>query len=507
MSSPVQPGDVLADKYRVDRVLGVGGMGVVVAATHLQLDQVVALKFMLPEVLKDAAAVSRFLREAKAVVRLKGEHIAHVLDVGTLANGAPYIVMEYLAGSDLADVLDKQGRLPIEDACQYVLEACEGMAEAHALGIIHRDLKPQNLFLTQRPDGTSVVKVLDFGISKSNVAETSAAHATQTSAMMGSPAYMSPEQIHSAKDVDARTDIWALGVILYQLVSGRLPFNAERLMEMCVQVLSSEPAPLRELRTDAPPELEQVVARCLHKQREQRYANMAELAAALARFVPSAGMQSVERVSRLLKVTPRAPAEPKPAAPSLPAESKPVAPSVRADRGFDTTLGSAASVSLGPLRSGGGKRRVFLATAIASLAAVAVTIGVVSTRGGGSRDPDVPPPAPPTATTQPASTPIMDAQPPPADATAMTAEIDAGTTAPVTSSESPKRPSPTPASTVPKRVVPRPTAAVAPSPVPVPIAQPAAPPPPNVPPTATPTQPVQPAGTPPPKRDPFSTRH
>src|ERR1051326_8983161 len=166
MTGPVKEGGVLAGKYRVERVLGVGGMGVVVSALHLQLDERVALKFLLPDALENQEAVARFQREARAAVKIKSEHVARVSDVGQLENGAPYMVMEYLEGSDLSDVLKQRGSLPVEEAVQYVLEACEAIAEAHALGIVHRDLKPSNLFLAKRPDGRSIVKVLDFGISK-----------------------------------------------------------------------------------------------------------------------------------------------------------------------------------------------------------------------------------------------------------------------------------------------------------------------------------------------------
>src|SRR5579864_8602341 len=163
---PVQIGDVLAGKYRVDRILGVGGMGIVVAATHLQLDQKVALKFMLPEALKLPALVERFAREARAAVRLKSDHVARVLDVGTLDTGSPYMVMEYLEGSDLGSLVERQGPMPVAMAVDCVLQACDAVAEAHALGIVHRDLKPRNLFMTTRNDGRALVKVLDFGISK-----------------------------------------------------------------------------------------------------------------------------------------------------------------------------------------------------------------------------------------------------------------------------------------------------------------------------------------------------
>jgi eukaryotic-like serine/threonine-protein kinase len=206
----VREGDILAGKYRVERVLGIGGMGVVVAAHHLQLDEKVALKFLLPEALGNSEAVARFAREARAAVKIKSEHVARVIDVGTLPNGAPYMVMEYLDGGDLAAWLQERGPLPIEQAVEFVLQACVAVADAHALGIIHRDLKPANLFCVRRSDGQLSIKVLDFGISKMTPFGGSGPSAmTHTSALMGSPLYMSPEQMRSAKDTNPRTDIWA----------------------------------------------------------------------------------------------------------------------------------------------------------------------------------------------------------------------------------------------------------------------------------------------------------
>src|SRR5580700_416889 len=194
----VQPGDVLAGKYKVERVLGAGGMGVVVAAHHLQLDEKIALKFLLPEALGDAEAVARFAREARNACKIKSEHVARVTDVGTLPNGAPYMVMEYLEGGDLAAWIKQRGALPIEQAVEFVLQACVAVADAHALGIVHRDLKPANLFCVRRSDGQLSIKVLDFGISKlaDGVGPGSMAM-TKTSALMGSPLYMSPEQMRS----------------------------------------------------------------------------------------------------------------------------------------------------------------------------------------------------------------------------------------------------------------------------------------------------------------------
>jgi len=303
--SPVQTGEILAGKYRVERLLGVGGMGVVVAAHDVQLGRQVAVKFLLPEACLHAAAVERFLREARAAVRIQSEHVARVIEVGSLESGAPYMVMEYLKGHDLAQHLEQHGPLPIDTATDYLLQACEAIAEAHSLGIVHRDLKPGNLFLTHRADGSTLVKVLDFGISKAlktGLTDSADANLTATSSMMGSPLYMSPEQIRSAKDVDARTDIWALGVILYELVSGKCPFVAESLAGVLAQIVADEPVPLRRVRPDAPESLEQVLLACLHKDRTLRIQDVAQLGRELLPFAPPGAKLSVDRISRVLGV-------------------------------------------------------------------------------------------------------------------------------------------------------------------------------------------------------------
>nr|HMR07207.1 serine/threonine-protein kinase [Polyangiaceae bacterium] len=219
----VNQGDILAGKFRVEKLLGSGGMGMVVAAHHLQLDEPVAIKFLLPEALTNAAAVGRFAREARAATKIKSEHVVRIIDIGSFDSGEPYIVMEYLNGQDLSQLLAARGPLPPDEVAEYILQACEAIVEAHVLGIVHRDLKPANLFVAARMDGTPLVKVLDFGISK--VSTGPDLSLTETSALMGSPLYMSPEQMASAKSVDARTDIWALGVILYELVTGKPPFS------------------------------------------------------------------------------------------------------------------------------------------------------------------------------------------------------------------------------------------------------------------------------------------
>jgi eukaryotic-like serine/threonine-protein kinase len=300
MSQVVQVGEVLAGKYRVEQVLGQGGMGVVVAAMHLQLGQLVALKFLLPHMCQHAEAVVRFSREARAAVQIQSEHVARVTDVGTLESGAPYMVMEYLKGSDLGDVLRLRGPLPIAEAVGFLLQACEAIAEAHALGIVHRDLKPANMFLTQRRDGSPLVKVLDFGISKALQETSGGVSVTHTSAIMGSPLYMSPEQVRSSKTVDARSDVWALGVILQELLTGAPTYEAETASALMAMIAADPPTPLRQRRPDAPVPLEAAVLRCLEKDRERRTQNVAEFARAIAPFAAPEARASVERISRVL---------------------------------------------------------------------------------------------------------------------------------------------------------------------------------------------------------------
>jgi eukaryotic-like serine/threonine-protein kinase len=302
-NAPVEPGDILAGKYRVERLLGTGSMGVVVAAVHVELGQRVAVKFMRSAGHVDADARERFLREARAAVRLRSQHVARVLDVGTLDGGAPYIVMEFLEGRDLAALLKDDGPLALADAVEYVLQTCEAVGEAHAAGIVHRDLKPANLFVTQDVSGSPCIKVLDFGISKITGA---ALALTDDAQALGSPFYMSPEQMNSSRDVDARTDIWALGVLLYELIAGQTPFHSETLPELYGRVLTGRPTPLRERRSDVPPELDAAILRCLQGDREQRWKDVAEFAFALAPHAPARAQAYPERVARVLG-SPRVP--------------------------------------------------------------------------------------------------------------------------------------------------------------------------------------------------------
>ena len=302
--APVRQGDVLANKYRVDRVLGVGGMGVVVAATHLQLDQRVALKFMLPAAFANPEALGRFQREARAAVKLKSEHVARVLDTGTFDDGSPYIVMEYLEGTDLAAEIERAGALPLPVVAEYVVQACEAIAEAHGLGIVHRDLKPGNLFLTRRAEGSPLVKVLDFGISKTTALTDSNLHMTKTSSILGSPLYMSPEQMKSSRNVDGRTDVWSLGVILYEMLGGRVPFTSDTLGGLMAAVMTEAFMPLELVRPDLPREVCLLVNRCLEKDPARRVANVAEIARGLAPYCPARMLPIVERVSALVGAAP-----------------------------------------------------------------------------------------------------------------------------------------------------------------------------------------------------------
>ena len=296
----VAVGDVIAGKYRVERVLGQGGMGMVVAATHIDLDQLVAIKFLLPAAAENTSAVERFAREARASAKLRSDNVVHVTDVGTFDSGEPFIVMEYLEGQDLGQLLRAGGALAIDDAVDYILQVCAALAEAHGAGIIHRALKPANLFLAERQDTAPVVKVVDFGISKVTAAIPTG-KITNTRDLMGSPLYMSPEQLSLSHAIDGRSDIWSLGIILYELVAGNPPFEDEGLPQLCTAVLV-RPAPPIE-RADLAPGLAAVISKCLEKEAAGRYANVGELATALAEFAPERSAPTLARIHRLVEVT------------------------------------------------------------------------------------------------------------------------------------------------------------------------------------------------------------
>jgi serine/threonine-protein kinase len=290
-------------------------MGVVVAARHVQLNQRVAVK-VLTHNAKSSQANARFLTEAKASALLKSDHVVHVSDVGMLDNGQPFMVMELLEGDDLSQALEHDGKFPIELAVDYVLQACEGLAEAHAARIVHRDLKPGNLFRARRPDGSDMIKVLDFGVSKALSTDIRAeGTVTTTDAVFGSPLYMSPEQMQSASKADERSDIWSLGVVLYELLTRRMPFDAESMAGLAVRIATDPPTRLVEALPGASLELEAVIFKCLAKTPDDRYPNVAELASDLEPFAPESRAR-VERIQRIVFGSTNPP-RPVPSAPSL----------------------------------------------------------------------------------------------------------------------------------------------------------------------------------------------
>jgi tRNA A-37 threonylcarbamoyl transferase component Bud32 len=374
---PFPPGTVLAGKYRVERLLGEGGMGWVVVATHVQLEQRVAIKFMhATQAGESSEAIARFLREARAAARIQSEHVARVTDFGTLDNGAPYLVMEYLDGEDLDSLLRKRGALSTALAVDYAMQACEGLAEAHAAGIVHRDLKPANLFLASRVDGSVRVKLLDFGISKLAAPGGMAQVAmTNTQALMGSPLYMAPEQMRSSKNVDGRADIWSLGVILYEMLGGRPPFDGETLPAVCARIMTESPTPLAMVKRDVPRGLEAVVMRCLEREPNQRFQDVAMLARALSQFGTPEARLAAERIGRVARARAMS-------SPEIPMEEREAAiPTSAGARGVGQTRATFSKT--GPASTGrrGARALSLWVGGGAILVVTAVVIGVVATRG------------------------------------------------------------------------------------------------------------------------------
>jgi serine/threonine-protein kinase len=402
----VRRGEVLDGKYRVERILGVGGMGVVVAAHHIQLDEPVAIKFLLPNATRNPEAVARFMREARAAVKIKSEHVARVSDVGQLESGAPYMVMEFLQGGDLCRWLEQNGPLPFDQAVDFVIQACVAIADAHVLGIVHRDLKPANLFCVRRSDGQLTIKVLDFGISKTtNLGSPGSGHMTQTSANMGTPLYMSPEQMRSSRGVDGRTDIWALGVILFELLTGKPPFESDTVTELVLKVATDPTPPLRTFRPDAPAGLDAVIGKCLQKDRDKRYRNVGELALALLPFAPRRAKASVERIAGILQA----------AGLSESALAVPVSPPVSATLASAGTPLPLGRTTAGMSRVGSKRVRLVGAAVVAAAAAIAAAVLL-------GRRPDAAPYVAQPAVSQVASA-TSTTSPPPADSTAPTPDI------------------------------------------------------------------------------------
>jgi eukaryotic-like serine/threonine-protein kinase len=406
-----RPGHVLLGKYRIERVLGAGGMGAVVLATHLQLDERVAIKFLLSSVARQPDMVERFLREGRTAIKIRSEHCVRVLDVGTLDGGQPYMVMEYMEGRDLEATIRASGPLPVEDAVDFVLQAGEALAEAHALGTVHRDIKPANLFVTRRADGTASVKVLDFGISKA-AGPAGNMGMTSTQAVMGSPLYMSPEQMRSSKDVDARSDIWALGTVLYEALAGAPPFDGETVTALIIKITQDQPPPVRLRRPDIPPPLEVAIGTALEKDRARRFQTMADFAAALAPFGSASAASSADRIARVLG----APRPRQPSSANLAALG--AAPAAAQTQGTHAVTGAraASGESRTPLIAG-----ILVATlAVAGIASVALLRrSPASPSAAAGAALPLPPQsgAPPTATPPP----VVSLAAPPTDAPRMAA--------------------------------------------------------------------------------------
>ena len=408
----LETGDVVGGKYRVEGVIGAGGMGHVFAARHLELERRVAIKVMLPEMLDHSDSVPRFIREAKAAGALRSEHAVRIFDTGRLESQAPYIVMEYLEGEDLVSRLMEGGALPVRDAIDYMLQACDAIAEAHAAGVVHRDLKPHNLFVTRGRDGEPFIKVLDFGLAKDLGPMKDAAKSgelTQTNVMLGSPLYMSPEQVRSSRDVDRRTDVWSLGATLYHLVAGVPPFVAPDVGLVCQLIQRGSFAPLSTHRPDAPRALETVIRRCLHSDLDARYQSIAELERALRDvLVPQPIVAPLEPETLPLPGGSRPPA-PLPGitaqtswVPGAPLPSVVVAVPVSAPP--TTAPAIARQAAAGP--SSGRSTLVALAVATGALVAGVIVILFVRGRAAAEADADPVAPDPPAATAAPSSLPV-----------------------------------------------------------------------------------------------------
>jgi eukaryotic-like serine/threonine-protein kinase len=297
----VKPGTMIGDKYRIEREIGRGGFGVVVRAVHLTLDQRVAIKVLTEgdgltddEFEEDAA---RFRREAKATAALRSDHVVRILDVDVLESGYPYIVMEYLEGKTLHELIYSEGPLSVEDAVDHALQVLAALAEAHSVGIVHRDLKPANVLLTKGVGGVIRSKVLDFGVSK--MLGAASQRLTKTGAVVGTVAYMSPEQMLDAKRVDGRADIWSVGLILYEALAKKHPFGSSSAGPKVVTAVLNDPVvPLRTFRQDIPPALENIVARLLEKNIDLRFPNAVEVAKALAPFAPLQSRPVIDEIRR-----------------------------------------------------------------------------------------------------------------------------------------------------------------------------------------------------------------
>lgn len=278
-------GETIGGRYRIERLIGRGGMGVVYAAKHIHLGTSCAVKFIAATA-PSGPVITRFLREGRSAARVDSEHISRVLDMGTLEDGRPFLVMELLQGTDLRQVLRNRGALPVREAVGYLMDACNAVIAAHAVGIVHRDIKPSNLIVCPRADGQARVKVLDFGVSKGDLLDRSGELSlTGSDALIGSPQYMSPEQAVGSTDVSTAVDVWGLGVTLYELLSGQPAFSGGSVSALAVKIATGPTPKVRSVRGGVPPRLDAIVSKCLEKKPELRFQSARELASALAPFL------------------------------------------------------------------------------------------------------------------------------------------------------------------------------------------------------------------------------
>jgi serine/threonine protein kinase len=403
---PVKKGEVIGGKYRLEEVLGLGGTAVVMSATHQQLQQKVAVKLLLNNAATAGVDAERLLREAQVIAQMRSPHVARVVDVGTLSNGSPFMVMELLEGIDLEGHLQLRGRLAIAEAVDIVMQVCEAVAEAHGLGVVHRDLKPGNVFITRDVDKRPLVKVLDFGLSKLSIRAKQQAQKKITSPLevMGTPAYMSPEQLRATSDVDERSDIWSLGVLLYELCTGELPFDDESVQALCVKVMRD---PFKPISVDLPPGLETIISRCLQKDPEHRFPKVSALAISLAPFA-----EKKERLDRVLRVQPLSlPPDNLTRPEEVPPYRPPGAPT-QAAVVTDTSI-RFEDDDEDPFRRKRGGWSLFGFGVAGALAGAAILIGVAMYAGKAAETPAASTTPPPSA--EPTPAPTASATPPPSE--------------------------------------------------------------------------------------------
>ncbi|HEY1960668.1 MAG TPA: serine/threonine-protein kinase [Polyangiaceae bacterium] len=409
---PIRSGDVLAGKYRLERVLGEGGMGVVFVGLHVSLEDRVAIKVLHPRRALDPQIVTRFLREAKTGFKLRSEHVARTLDVGTHGD-LPYIVMELLDGQELSHRIDSFGALPVAEAIDLVLQACEALASAHALGVVHRDLKPSNLFLIEGPDGKPFLKVLDFGISKVNELADATPGVTTTDAVLGSPGYMPPEQLRASRDVDARADIWSLAMVLWEMLVGKPMFTTENFPEICGKVLHGKLPTPREAGAKIPEGLENVIMRALAREPDARHPTVLAFAEALAPFLGQNPSSRLLRIGNLSKTPAARGSSVPPISPELAVASTATShpPHALKRTTTPTPWGVTESRVESDAQPGRGRgRTMWIALGLAAVTAGALTLGVLArahhgeeSRAAAPSTSIAPPPSAPPAPTVPAS--------------------------------------------------------------------------------------------------------